>query len=256
VLRETMEAAAKTDPQRSPVQQKIGDYWTACVDESAIEAAGLKPLQPELDRIAGLHSKKDLALEVARLQHLSPGAWQYGDNQSDSPLFGFTGQVDYDNASMVVGQIDQGGLSLPNRDYYLNTDDKSKEILAKYRAHIQKIMVLAGELETQAAADAGIVLDLETALAKAQMDNIKRRDPKNVNNKMSLAQVRELMPAIDWDVYLKAVNAPPSDHYIVTSPDFFRTENKLIEDRPLRDWQTYLRWQAIHRSAPYLTKAL
>ena len=255
VLRETMEAAAKDDPPRSPVQQKIGDYWAACIDETAIEAAALKPLQSELDRIASLHSKKDLALEVAHLQHLYPGAWQYGDNQSDSPLFGFTGQVDYDNASMVVGQIDQGGLSLPNRDYYLNTDDKSKEILAKYRAHIQKIMALAGESQTQAAADAGIVLDLETALAKAQMDNIKRRDPKNVNNKMNLAQVRQLMPAIDWNVYLKAVNAPPSDHYIVTSPDFFRAENKLIDDRPLSDWQTYLRWQVIHRSAPYLTKA-
>ena len=256
VLRETLEAASKNDPRRSPVQQKIGDYWAACIDESAIEAAGLKPLQPELDRIAALQSKKDLTLEVAHLHHLYPGAWQSGDNQSDSPLFGFTGQQDYDNASMVVGQIDQGGLSLPNRDYYLNTDDKSKEILAKYRAHLQKIMVLAGESATQAAADAGIVLDLETAMAQAQMDNIKRRDPKNINNKMSLAQLRELTPAIDWNAYLKAVDAPPSDHYIVTSPDFFRAENKLIDDRPLTDWQAYLRWQVINRSAPYLTKAL
>ena len=256
VLRETMEAAAKDDPQRSPVQQKIGDYWAACFDENAIEAAGIKPLQPELDRIAALRSKSQLTLEVAHLHGLYPGAWQASDNQSDSPLFGFTGQQDYDNASMVVGQIDQGGLSLPNRDYYLNTDDKSKEILAKYRAHIQKLLVLAGESETQAAADAGTVIDLETAMAKAQMDNVKRRDPKNINNKMSLAQLRELTPAIDWDGYLKAVNAPPSDHYIVSSPDFFRAENKLIEERPLSDWQTYLRWQVIHRSAQYLTKAL
>ncbi len=256
VLRETLEAAAKNDSQRSPVQQKIGDYWTACIDENVIEANGLKPLQPELDRIAALRSKKDLTLEVAHLHHLYPGAWQSSDNQSDSPLFGFTGQQDYDNASMVVGQIDQGGLSLPNRDYYLNTDDKSKEILAKYRAHIQKIMVLAGESDAQAAADAGIVINLETAMAQAQMDNIKRRDPKNINNKMSLAQVRELTPAIDWDAYLKVLDAPPSDHYIVTSPDFFRAENKLLDDRPLTDWQAYLRWQVVHRSAPYLTKAL
>jgi putative endopeptidase len=256
VLRDTLEASSKNDPQRSPVQQKIGDYWTACIDESAIEAAGLKPLRPELDRIAALQSKKDLTLEIAHLQHLYPGAWQTGDNQSDSPLFGFTGQQDYDNASMVVGQIDQGGLSLPNRDYYLNTDDKSKEILVKYRAHIQKIMILAGESDAQAATDAGIVIDLETAMAQAQMDNIKRRDPKNINNKMSLAQMRELTPAIDWDAYLKGVDAPSSDHYIVTSPDFFRAENKLIDDRPLTDWQAYLRWQVIHRSAPYLTKAV
>ncbi len=256
VLRETLEAASKDDPKRSPVQQKIGDYWAACIDESAIEASGLKPLQPELDRIAALQSKKDLTLEVAHLQHLYPGAWEVGDNQSESPLFGFTGQQDYDKASMVVAQIDQGGLSLPNRDYYLNTDEKSKEILAKYRAHIQKLLVLAGESDTQAAADAGVVLDLETAMAQAQMDNIKRRDPKNINNKMSLAQLRELTPAIDWNAYLKAIDAPPSDHYIVTSPDFFRAENKLLDDRPLTDWQAYLRWQVVHRSARYLTKAL
>ena len=129
---------------------------------------------------------------------------------------------------MVVAQIDQGGLSLPNRDYYLKTDDKSKELLAKYRAHIQKMLVLAGESEAQATADAGTVIELETALAQAQMDNVKRRDPKNINNKMTLAQVRELTPSIDWDAYLKAVKAPASEHYIVTSPDFFRAEEKLL----------------------------
>ncbi len=256
ILRETLEAASKNDANRSPVQQKIGDYWASCMDESGIDAAGLKPLQPELDRIAALKSKKDITLEIAHLHHLYPGAWQQSDNQTNSPFFGFTGQQDYDNASMVVAQIDQGGLSLPNRDYYLNTDAKSKELLGKYRAHVQKMFVLAGESGAQATADAGTVIELETAMAQAQMDNVKRRDPKNINNKMSLAQIRELTPAIDWDAYLKAVKAPASDHYIVTSPDFFRAEEKLIDDRPLADWQTYLRWQVIHRSAPFLTHAM
>ena len=256
ILRETLETASKSVTTRSAVQQKIGDYWAACMDESGIEATGLKPLQPELDRVAALKSKKDITLEIAHLHHLYPGAWERGDNQSNSPLFGFTGQQDYDNASMVVAQIDQGGLSLPNRDYYLNTDDKSKDILAKYRAHMQKMFVLAGESEAQAAADAGTVIELETAMAQAQMDNIKRRDPKNINNKMSLAQVRALTPSIDWDGYLKGVKAPPSDHYIVTSPDFFRALEKLINDHPLDHWQAYLRWQVIHRSAPFLTKAM
>ena len=256
LLRDTLEAASKTDPNRSAVQQKIGDYWAACMDETGIETAGLKPLESELVRIAALKSKNDVTLEVAHLQHVYPGAWQPGDNESSSPLFGFTGQQDYDNASMVVAQIDQAGLSLPNRDYYLNTDDKSKEILTKYRAHLKKMFVLAGESESQAAADAGTVIELETALAQAQMDNVKRRDPKNINNKMSLAQIRTLAPSIDWDGYLKAVHAPASDHYIVTSPDFFRAEEKLINSQPLDHWQTYLRWQVIHRSAPYLTKAI
>jgi putative endopeptidase len=256
ILRETMEAASKNGSSRNAVQRKIGDYWAACMDESGIEAAGLKPLQAELDRVAAVKSKKDITLEVAHLQHLYPGAWQIEDNQSNSPLFGFTGQQDYDNASMVVAALDQGGLSLPNRDYYLNTDDKSKELLTKYRAHLQKMFALAGEPEPQASADAGTVIEIETALAKAQMDNVKRRDPKNMNNKMSLAQIRELVPSINWDGYLKAVKAPVADHFIVTSPDFFRAEEKLLNEHPLAHWQAYLRWQVIHRSAPLLTKAL
>jgi endothelin-converting enzyme/putative endopeptidase len=256
VLRETLEANSKNDPKRSPVQQKIGDYWAACMDESGIEAAGMKPLQPELDRIAALKSKKDITLEIAHLHHMFPGAWAQADNQTNSPFFGFTGQQDYDDASKVVAQIDQGGLSLPNRDYYIKTDEKSVETLKKFRAHLQKMFVLVGETETQASTDAGTVIELETAMAQAQMDNIKRRDPKNINNKMSLAQIRELTPSIDWDVYLKAVNAPASDHYIVSSPDFFRAEDKLLAEHPLEHWKTYMRWQVIHRAAPYLSKAL
>ncbi len=156
-----------------------------------------------------------------------PGAWEQSDNQTNSPFFGFTGQQDYDDASKVVAQIDQGGLSLPNRDYYINTDEKSVETLKKYRAHVQKMFVLAGEPEAQASADAGTVIELETAMAQAQMDNVKRRDPKNINNKMSLAQIRELAPSIDWDAYLKAVKAPASDHYIVTCARFLPCRRKV-----------------------------
>ncbi|MFZ0773782.1 MAG: M13 family metallopeptidase [Candidatus Sulfotelmatobacter sp.] len=256
VLRETLEAASKNDPKRSAVQQKIGDYWAACMDKSGIEAAGLKPLQPELDRITALKSKTEITLEIAHLHHLFPGSWEAADNQTNAAFFGFSGGQDYDDASKVVAQIDQGGLSLPNRDYYINTDEKSAETLKKYRAHVQKMFVLAGETEAQAGDDAGTVIELETAMARAQMDNIKRRDPKNVNNKMSLAQIRELTPSIEWDVYLKAVNAPASEHYIVSSPDFFRAEDKLLAEHPLEHWKTYMRWQAIHHAAPYLTKAM
>jgi putative endopeptidase len=256
VLRETLEASSKNDANRSAVQQKIGDYWASCMDESGIEAAGLKPLQPELDRIAALKSKKEITLEIAHLHHLFPGAWEGNDNQTNAPFFGFSGGQDFDDASKVVAQIDQGGLSLPSQDYYIKTDEKSVETLKKFRAHVQKMFVLAGESEAQAAADAGTVIELETALAHAQMDNIKRRDPKNLNNKMSLAEIRALTPDINWDVYLKAVNAPVSEHYVVSAPDFFRAENKLLVGRPLEQWKTYMRWQVIHRAAPYLTKAM
>jgi putative endopeptidase len=255
VLRETMEAASKGDSNRSSVDEKIGDYWAACMDESGIEAAGIKPVQPELNRIAALHSKAEIAIEIAYLHRSFPGAWNQSENQTDAPFFGFTGQQDYDDASKVVAQIDQGGLSLPSRDYYIKTDEKSQETLKKFRAHVEKMLSLMGEPQAQAASDAALVLALETDLAKAQMDNVKRRDPKNINNKMTLAQIRELTPTIDWDAYLKAVDAPATDHYIVTSPDFFRAENKLLEDRSLDDWKAYMRWQVVHLSAPFMSKA-
>jgi endothelin-converting enzyme/putative endopeptidase len=256
LLRETLEASSKNDPKRSAVQQKIGDFWAACMDESGIEAAGVKPLQPELDRIAAVRSKKEITLEIAHLHHQFPGAWEGSDNQTNAPFFGFSGGQDYDDASKVVGQIDQGGLSLPNRDYYIKTDEKSVETLKKYRAHLQKMFMLVGEPEAQATSDAGTVIELETAMAKAQMDNVKRRDPKNINNKMSLAQVRQLTPSIDWDVYLKAAKAPASEHYIVSAPDFFRAEDKLLVEHPLEHWKIYMRWQVIHRAAPFLNKAM
>jgi putative endopeptidase len=256
LLRETMEAASKDDSNRTPVQQKIGDYWAACMDESGIEKQGLQPLQPQLARIAALNSKAEIAAEIAHLHRSFPGAWETSDNQTNAPFFGFTGWQDYDNASEVVGQIDQGGLSLPNRDYYIKTDTKSLETLKKFRAHVQKMFELRGEPESQAASDAGVVVELETALAKAQMDNVKRRDPKNINNKMTLAQVKALAPEIDWNLYLKDVDAPASDHFIVTSPDFFRAENQLLKEHSLDQWKAYMRWQVIHHSAPFLTKAL
>src|SRR6202046_4366161 len=149
VERETLEASSKNDAKRCAAQQKIGDYWASCMDESGIEAAGLKPLQPELARIAALKSKKELALEIARLHHLFPGAWEGAENQTNAPFFGFSGGQDFDDASKVVAQIDQGGLSLPSRDYYIKTDEKSAETLKKFRAHVQKMFVLAGESEAQ-----------------------------------------------------------------------------------------------------------
>ena len=147
---------------------------------------------------------------------------------------------------MVVAQIDQGGLSLPNRDYYLNTDEKSK-LLTKYRAHIQKMFVLAGEPEAQAAADAGTVIELETAMAKAQMDNVKRRDPKNINNKMSLVQVKALTPSIDWGKLQNPLRQLRHRPAIITSLALlsFCAEEKLLSEHPLAHWQTYLRWQVI-----------
>src|SRR5262249_12851143 len=125
VLRETLEKASANDSSRSATQQKIGDFLASCMDEPGIDAAGLKSLKPELARMAAIKLKKELAVEVAHLHQTFAGAWQGGDNETSAPLFGFSGQWDYDDASRIVAQFDQAGLSLPNRDYYTNTDEKS-----------------------------------------------------------------------------------------------------------------------------------
>ncbi len=165
-LREIVEKPAAAHAAPGSNERKIGDYDASCMDTDAIEKRGLAPIQPELDRIAALKSKKELTLEIAHLHHLFPGAWEQGDNQTNSPFFGFTGQQDYDDASKVVAQIDQGGLSLPNRDYYIKTDDKSVETLKKFRAHVQKMLMLVGESDAQAGADASTVMTrFQTALA-------------------------------------------------------------------------------------------
>ena len=256
ILREAMVKAAAQTSGRSDYQQKIGDYWAACMDEPGLEQAGIRDLKPELDRINSMMSTTELAEQLAYIHMSFPGAWESNDNQSAAAIFGFGQQQDYDDASKVVASIDQGGLGLPSRDFYLKDDDKSKEIREKYTTHITNMLLLAGEGKAAALFNAKTVLDMETALAKVQMDNVARRDPKNVNNKMSLTEVQALTPSFKWNVYLQDISAPPSSpHYLVSSPDFFKGLETLIQQRQVADWKVYLRWHLIHGAAPYLSKA-
>ena len=255
ILKETMESAASATTNQTPIQQRIGSYWQACTNVDALNKAGLKDLAPELDRISKLKSKAELAPAIAHIHKTLPGAWQQDDNQTDVVLFGFDSQPDFDDASIVIAAIDQAGLGLPGRDFYLKDDEKSVEIRKGYEKHVAKMLSLAGETPDQAAADAKTVLSLETSLARAQVDNVTRRDPKQMNNKMSLEQVRALTPSFDWNQYLKLVGAPAPRHYIVTSPKFFTGLEQELKQRPLEDWKTYLRWFVVHDSAPYLPTA-
>jgi putative endopeptidase len=256
ILREALQKAAAQTGNRTDYEQKIGDYWAACMDESGIEAAGTRDLKAGLERIDQMKNKSQLADQVAHVHMAFPGAWDGDDNQTRAALMGFGQQQDYDEAAKVVGSIDQGGLALPNRDFYIKDDAKSKEIRGLYETHISKMLVLSGEAAPQAAADAKTIVAIETAMAQAQMDNVARRDPKNLNNKMSLEQVQALTPSFDWKAYLETVNAPPSSpHYLVSSPQFFRALEPLIQQHSVDDWKVYLRWHLIHGSAPYLGKA-
>jgi putative endopeptidase len=254
-LRQVLEAAAAKKEGRTAVEQKIGDYWSACMDESRIEASSRKELKPELDRIAALKTKSQLAGELAHLHSTIGAAWQGGDAATFAPMFGFGSSPDFDDATKVIAAVDQGGFTLPGREFYTKDDAKSVDIRKKYEAHIANIMKLSGESDAQAKADAATVLAMETEMAKSAMDIVKRRDPKNINNKMTLAQMEKLAPAFNWKEYLAEVHAPAAPRYIVTSPDFFRSLNAMLQRHPLEHWKTYLRWQLLHDSAPYLDKA-
>ena len=254
VSRETMELAAKKK-DRSQIEQQVGDYWSACMDEKGIDAAALRDLAPELARISAMKDKAALVDVLAHLHGTLPGAWQGNDNQTAAPMFGFGSSQDLDDASLVIVGVDQGGLALPSRDFYLKDDARSVEIRNKYQAHVAKMLELSGDSKEQAAKGAEVVLELETALAKPQMDNVRRRDPKNINNKMSLDQLQALTPNLNWKRYLELTNPPVPHHYLVTSPEFFKALNQLLADHPLDHWKTYLRWYLLHQSAPYLSAA-
>jgi putative endopeptidase len=255
VLRQSLEAAAAKKQGRSPVEQKIGDYWTSCMDESKIETVSMKAFQPELKRIDDIKQKSQFADEIAHLHSTIGQAWNVEDNATFSPMFGFTALQDYDDAQKTAAQFDQGGFALPGRDFYLNDDAKSAELRKKYLAHVANMLKLTGESETQATADAAVVLQIETDLAKASMDAVKRRDPKNIDNKLTLAEFQKLAPSFDWQRYLTLIHAPAQPTFLVASPDFFRGLEQAIQQHPLAHWKIYFKWQVAHQSAPFLNKA-
>jgi putative endopeptidase len=258
VLRETMEQAAVQDAQRTAGQQKIGDYWVACMDEAALDKAGLSSLKEDLARISALKGKAALAEVVAHLHLSVPGStrgFNEYDNYSPAALFGFGPTQDFADASLMVAAIDQGGMGLPARDYYLSDDTKMKAIRQKYLAHVQKLFQLSGESKAQAEQDAATVLRMETALARVAMDSVSRRDPKNLNNVRSLEQVLAATPSFDWNGYFKAISAPDTKHYLVATPGFLTGMEQLIKSEPLSSWKAYLRWWTLHGNAPLLSKA-
>jgi putative endopeptidase len=253
-VRSTLEDAANAS-KRTPVEQQAGDYYTSCMDDATINKRGIEPLKPELDRIARLHDKSQLPEVIASLhQVIRPADLNFIDAAYQGVLFGLYAQPDFDNARITLAAIDQSGMGLPGREFYLKDDDKSKEIREQYLKHIAKMLELSGEPETQAAADAQTVLSMETSLANAAMDIVVRRDPKNQNNKMSLTQVQALTPSFNWNHYLAAMHAPASPQYLVLAPDFFRGMEKLIASESIDHWRAYLRYSTLTFSASFLSE--
>src|SRR6476469_2887504 len=256
VMRQSLEAAAAKTQGRTAVEQKIGDYWSSCMNEGKVETASANVFRAELKRIDAIKQKSQLVEQIAHQHSSIGGAWLVEDNATFSPMFGFTALQDYDDAQKTVAQFDQGGFALPGRDFYLNDDAKSVEVRKQYTTHVANMLKLAGESASQAAADAAIVLQMETGLAKSAMDVVKRRDPKNINNKMTLAQLQKLAPSFDWQRYLTLIHAPAQQTFLVTSPDFFKGLEQAIQQHSIADWKVYLKWQLAHQSALYLGKAV
>jgi putative endopeptidase len=244
VLHQILEEASKPDPKRDVISQKIGDYYAACMDVRAIDAKGLTPIQPELDRIRDLNDKSQLAAEIAHLHR-----------DGMSALFDFGSGQDFKNSSEVIAQADQGGLGLPDRDYYLKDDAQSQETRAKYLAHVQRMLALAGEPTAQANTDAGAVMRIETELAKGSLDRVSRRDPEKVYHRMTRQALASLEPDFRWNVYFTDSGAPSFQEINVAWPDFFKTLNSAIASFSLQDWKTYLRWHLLHSEAPLLPTA-
>lgn len=244
VLRGILEKAAVDGPGRDADTRRIGDYYAACMDEAGIEARGLAVLQPDLERIAALKSASELPELVARLHA-----------RGVRVLFGFSSEQDYKDATSVIAGLDQAGLGLPDRDYYLKDDPKSRELRQAYQAHVARMLELLGEAKDRAAAAAGRILAVETALATDSMDRVSRRSPENRYHKLPREQAEALSPDFGWERYFAALEPPAFQQVNVTSPDFFKGLERHLREVPLEDWKAYLRWQLVHASADALPAA-
>ncbi len=240
ILREIMEAAAAAKAAPGSEARKVGDFYASGMDEAGIEAAGLKPLAPLFARIDGVKDAPSLVAVLAELHRLGAFAGFYvGVEQDDKESSRY---------SMVMAQE---GLGLPDRDYYLKDDPKSKELLAAYRAHVAKMMAMAGFQ----AGDADRILALETRLAKASMTRVEQRDPNAVYHAMTPAQLQAAAPGFPLDFYLKALEVPAPDRFVVRQPAFMAELGRMIQEVPVDQWRVYLRWTLLNDAAPGLPKA-
>ncbi|MDD5564069.1 MAG: M13 family metallopeptidase, partial [Thermoanaerobaculaceae bacterium] len=234
--------AARKDLVAGSDERKLADFWNTCMDEKAVEAAGAKPIEPELARIAAIKTPAEFQAEVARLQ---AGGVRV--------LFGFGSEQDRKNSDEVIASLRQGGLGLPDRDYYLNDDARSKQIREKYAQHVARMFELLGDGAAQAKAEAATVLALETDLARISMARVELRNPDNTYHRLATAELAKLAPDFDWPSYFRAQETPAIASLNVAQPEFVRGVGALLAKLPLDQWKTYLRWHLVSWAAPELS---
>ncbi|HMF92564.1 MAG TPA: M13 family metallopeptidase [Candidatus Angelobacter sp.] len=242
-LRDILENAASAS-NRTPNQQKIGDYYASCIDEDAINKKGVAALKPAFDRINSIRDKSELTALIAHLHA-----------DGIDVLFNFDSGADFKNAKEVIAQADQGGLSLPDRDYYLKDDAKSVELRKAYVEHVTNMFKLAGDSPEQAAAAAKAVMAIETALAQGSMDRVERRDPEKIYHKLSTQDWQALTPSFSYAKYLQEIGAPSFTALNVATPDFFKALDAELNKVSLDHLKTYLRWHFMHSQVQSLPKA-
>jgi putative endopeptidase len=238
-----LEADAKAT-HRTPVQQKIGDYFAACMDTDAINALGLKPLQPELDKITAIQSREVIAAFLRQ-----------GANERGLYFYSARAEQDPKNAAMMIVGIGAGGLGLPDRDYYTKTDAKSQETRQKYVEYMAHLLVLAGEAQAQADADAAATMKIETALAEASLTRVERRNPYNLYHPMKVADIDALAPELQLSVYLRDEHVPDAvlGNINVGQPKFLAALQNELATEPLDSLKAYLRIHALNAAAPSLS---
>lgn len=242
-----LETAAKAK-DRTPTQQKIGDYFSACMDTAAIDRRGMDPVKPALARVAALKTRPALIAAIAGIHHEIPGAYFFNSGTDQDAV----------DSNTIIAVVEAGGLGLPDRDYYVKTDAKSVTLREQYSAYIVKLLTMIGEPEAQAKSDAAAILKIETALAKASLTRVERRDPHNTYHKMSVSDLQALTPAIQWPVYLSTQRAPGSPALAslnVSQPEFMKAVQTELTTEPLPALQAYLRFHVATAAAPSLSHA-
>jgi putative endopeptidase len=233
-LHSLLEKVEADNPSRTPNEQKIGDFYATCMDQDAIQAAGLKPLQAELDRIAAIKSKSELTGLLAHYQLISVTAF-----------FNYYEQQDFKDARKQIAVVDQGGLGLPERDYYLRSGAAAEKTRQQYVQHITNMLKFLGESDAASVGDAQKIMQMETALAKMSMDITAQRDPNNIYHPMAVAELAGLAPYINWPEFFERTGTPPVSELNVANPEFFKGMKALIGSTDLETIKMYLRWQFI-----------
>lgn len=226
-------------------RKKIGDFYAACMDTEAADKAGLRPLRSLMEQIEKIDTPKKLARALGSLH--AARVWA---------LFDVSDDQDFKDATQVIATLDQNGLGLPDRDNYLDEDEKAKGLRQRYAEHVERMMNLAGLDRKQAKSSVKEILEIETALAKASKTRVERRDPKGLYNRVNRDGLARLAPTVPWDDYFKALGAPDLRDINVTAPKFFEAVDELFKKLKPPQWQLYLRWHLVRSMAPQLGQKL